>query len=266
MKPEELKVHNLYDKAYDWLLLHGPSILIGILIFFVGQWLIRICKRWISKAFHKHAINDSVKPFIESLIATVLQILLVLAVLQVIGVKMTIFAAGIASFGVAVGLALSGTLQNFAGGILILLLKPFKVGDNIIAQGQDGVVASIQIFYTLITTYDNKTVIIPNSKLSNEIIINISREGRRRLDIEMKFSYAFSPEQIQDVIKKTIQESKDVIQEHQPSVGISSLDPDGFKIIIQVWVGAFDYNSVKIVFQQKLLKDLKDAGIKLPGM
>jgi small conductance mechanosensitive channel len=266
MKSEELKVHNLYDKVYDWLIIHGPRILLAIVIFIVGQWLVKICRRWVSNAFHKHDINDSVKPFMESLIATALQVLLALAVLQVVGVKMTIFAAGIASFGVAVGLALSGTLQNFAGGVLILLLKPFKVGDNIVAQGQDGVVTSIQIFYTLITTYDNKTVIIPNSKLSNEIIINISREGRRRLDIEMKFSYAWSPEQIQDIVRKSISESKDVIQEHQPNVGISSLDPDGFKIIIQVWVGAFDYNNVKIIFQQKLLKDLKNAGIKFPGM
>jgi small conductance mechanosensitive channel len=257
---------DIYDKAYQWMLAHGPRIIFGILLFMVGQWLIKLCKRWFGRSLHKRDINASIKPFMESLIATALQVLLALAVLQIIGVKMTIFAAGIASMGVAIGLALSGTLQNFAGGVLILLLKPFKVGDNIIAQGQDGVVSSIQIFYTMVTTYDNKTVIIPNSKLSNEVIINLSREGKRRLDMEMKFSYAYSPEQIQDIIRKSIQDSKDVLLEHEPSVGISSLDADGFKLIIQVWVGAFDYNAVKITFQQKILKDLKDAGIKLPGM
>src|SRR6185312_5183593 len=102
--------------------------------------------------------------------------------------EMTLFATVVGAFGVAAGLALSGTLQNFASGILILLLKPFKVGDNIITQGLEGTVTSIEIFYTLVTTFDNRSVIVPNSKLSNEVIINISREGRRRLDINYKFA------------------------------------------------------------------------------
>jgi small conductance mechanosensitive channel len=261
-----MKVQDIYDRAYDWLLTEGPKVILGILLFIIGQWVIKLIKKWSSNAFHRREVHSSIRPFLESLIAAALQVLLMLAVLQVMGVRMTIFAAGIASFGVAVGLALSGTLQNFAGGVLILLLKPFKVGDNIIAQGQDGIVSSIEIFYTLITTFDNKTVIIPNSKLSNEVIINISREGRRRLDIEMKFNYTHSPEQIQAIVGNSIKRSKDVLQEYEPSVGISSLDPDGFKLIVQVWVDALDYNAVKITFQQKLLSDLKEAGIKLPGM
>jgi small conductance mechanosensitive channel len=261
-----MKVQDIYDRAYDWLLAEGPKVIFGILLFIIGQWIIKVIRKWLTNIFHTREVHSSIRSFLESLVAASLQILLVLAVLQVIGVRMTIFAAGIASFGVAIGLALSGTLQNFAGGVLILLLKPFKVGDNIIAQGQDGIVSSIEVFYTLITTFDNKTVIIPNSKLSNEVIINISKEGRRRLDVEMKFSYAYSPEQIQAIIQKSVKESRDVLKDFQPSVGISLLDPDGFKLIVQVWVAALNYNAVKITFQQKILHDLKEAGIKLPGM
>ena len=117
-----------------------------------------------------------------------LKILLALALLQVLGIQMTMFAALVGAFGVAAGLALSGTLENFTSGILILLLKPFRVGDNIIAQAQEGTVTSIQLFYTVVLTFDNRTVIVPNSKLSNEVIINLSREGLRRMDIELKLA------------------------------------------------------------------------------
>jgi small conductance mechanosensitive channel len=121
------------------------------------------------------------------------------------GIEMSIFAALIASVGVAAGLALSGTLQNFTSGILILVLKPYKVGDNIIAQAQEGTVSSIQLFYTVITTFDNKTVIVPNSKLSNELIVNLSREGTRRLDTEMKVAFPVPFEQIRSIVEQAIQ-------------------------------------------------------------
>ncbi len=262
-----MDIKDFSERAYSWASTTGPKIIIGIIVFIIGQWIIKLINKWVKNYFHRREVHSSLWPFFESLVVTILQIILALTVLQIIGVEMTIFAAAIASFSVAIGLALSGTLQNFASGILILLLKPFKVGDNIIAQGQDGIVSSIQLFYTLVTTFDNKTVILPNSKLSNEVIINMSREGNRRLDIEMKFSYAFVPEEIQEIIENTIAESSDIMTDpHKPVVGISSLDPDGFKLIVEVWVNALDYNTIKITFQQKLLKDLKEAGIKLPGM
>jgi small conductance mechanosensitive channel len=261
-----MELDDFYDRVYDWLLLNGPKFILGVFLFIIGQLVIKFLGKWIKNSFHKKDVHSSIRPFIESLVITSLQIILVLAVLQVIGVRMTIFAAGIASLGVAIGLALSGTLQNFAGGLLILLLKPFKVGDNILAQGQDGIVSSIQLFHTILTTFDNRTVIIPNGKLSNEVIINISREGNRRLDIEMKFNYGFVPEELQTIVQKVIDNASDIVKEHEPTIGISSLDADGFKLIIQVWVNALAYNAIKITFQQKVLKAIKDAGFKLPGM
>jgi small conductance mechanosensitive channel len=211
-------------------------------------------------------VAHTMRPFLQSLIVTVLQILLLFVVLQILSVKMTIFTAIVTSFGVAAGLALSGTLQNFTGGILIMLLKPFRVDDNIIAQGQDGVVNSIEIFYTIITTFDNRTVIIPNSKLANEVIVNISRQGSRRMEIEMKFAFAIDINQVGAIMKKSVQECSYVMNDPPPFIGVSVLDPDGYKVMIQAWVNALEHNQLKLSFQQKLMEDLKKGGIKLPGL
>lgn len=164
----------LYNMAVNWLMVNGPRILIAILVFFIGQWIIRLFRKWLHKVLFRKDVHGSVRPFLESMIIAVIQILFFIFVMQIIGVELTVFAAGIASIGVAIGLALSGTLQNFACGLLILFLKPFKVGDRIIAQGQEGDVESIQIFYTIVRNKDNRTVIIPNSKLSNEVIVKFN--------------------------------------------------------------------------------------------
>lgn len=171
----------LYNIIINWLMLNGPRIIIALLVFFVGQWIIRLFRKWIHKLLFRKNVESSVKPFIESLIIVVIQVVFFIFVMQIIGVELTVFAAGIASVGVAIGLALSGTLQNFACGLLILFLKPFKVGDRIIAQGQEGDVESIQIFYTVIRNKDNRIVIVPNSKLSNEVIVKFTDEEQANI-------------------------------------------------------------------------------------
>jgi len=174
--------HKFTDRAYDWIISYGPIILIAIVVFFLGQWIIRLLNRELKKVLSGKRVDVTLRPFLLNLFATLLQVVLILGLMQVLGIRMTIFAAVIGAFGVAAGLALSGTFQNFASGILIIMLKPFKVGDNINAQGQEGTVTSIRLFYTVVLTYNNTTVIVPNSKLSNEIIFNLSYEGKRRMD------------------------------------------------------------------------------------
>lgn len=256
----------LYDKLYSWLLTVGPRLLLAIFIGFVGVWLIRLLKKYLKRAFVRKRLNASIRPFLVSLFVTILQIILVLAVLQTLGVRMTIFTALVGAIGVAAGLALSGTLQNFTSGILILFLKPFRIGDNIVAQGQDGIVSSIQLFYTVLITHDNKTVIIPNSKLSNEVIINISRQGKRRLDMEVKFNYGFDFTSIESVVQKTLKDLPEASDNPAPRIGVSVLDPDGFKIMINTWVEAKNFETSKLLIQQRVIEDLKAAGMKLPGM
>lgn len=159
------KVEHFYNKFYDWVLLKGPVVLLGIAVLVIGLWLIRMFARWMRNRMQRKKINSSLKPFFLSVTVVVLQILLIFLVMQIMGIQLTIFAALVGAIGVAAGLALSGTMQNFASGVLILLLKPFRVSDNILAQEQEGTVSSIQLFFTVVTTFDNRTVIIPNSKL-----------------------------------------------------------------------------------------------------
>ena len=261
MKPEIL-----YDKLYSWILAVGPRIVGALVLLALGVWAIRLSKKVLKRRMHRRKIDSSFQPFLISLIITVLQVLLLLGVMQVLGIRLTVFTALVGAFGVAAGLALSGTLQNFTSGVLILLLKPFKVGDNIVAQGQDGIVSSIQLFYTVVITRDNRTVIIPNSKLSNEVIINISKMGKRRMDVEMKFNYGYDFESIRSIIDRTLHVSPLVENDPPPKIGVSVLEPDGYKVVINGWVDAFEFEERKYKVQQKMIEELKAAGIKLPGM
>jgi small conductance mechanosensitive channel len=255
-----------YEFGLRWIETHGPSVLMAIPVFFLGQWLIGIFRKGLVRAMERKEVSVSLRPFLQSLVLTALQILLIVLVLQILSVHLTIFTAIVTSFGVAAGLALSGTLQNFTGGVLILLLKPFKVGDNIIAQGQDGIVTSIEIFFTSITTADNRTVIFPNSKLSNEMIINISRQGFRRLDIELKFSFGTNMEDVKRVLLKTAHEFPQILKSPAAHAGVSKLDPDGFRMTLQAWITNAQFHEIKFSLHQKVVENMKAAAIKLPGM
>jgi small conductance mechanosensitive channel len=254
------------DKFYNWILEKGPSILLGLLVLFVGFWLIRVFSRWMEARLLSKKVNSSLKPFFLSVSVAVLRILLVFLVMQILGIQLTIFAALIGAVGVAAGLALSGTMQNFASGVLILMLKPFKVTDNIIAQGQEGTVTSIQLFFTIVTTFDNREVVIPNSKLSNEVIINISAIGSRRLDIELKFDYGVDLKKIREVIEATIADSKEILKTPEKRIGVSLLEESGYKVLVNVWLNSHGFNDAKLLFQENLLENLKTSGISLPGM
>ena len=255
-----------YDKAIDWVIRVGPRVVIATIALIVGLWLIRILKRWTRTNLQKRAVNSTLAPFLQSLIITVLYILLFLLLMQILGIQMTLFAAILGGITVAAGLALSGTMQNFASGILILLLKPFRIGDNIITQGQEGTVSSIQVFYTVITTFDNKIVIVPNSKLSNEVIINTSREGKRRMDVELKLNYGIEIEKVRKIIENIIHADEDILDKPVPRVGVSALDPDGYKIIVNAWVKPHGFQDERLMLQEKIIQGIKAAGIKLPGM
>ncbi|MFD0794560.1 mechanosensitive ion channel family protein [Mucilaginibacter litoreus] len=213
----------------------------------------------------KRNIHSALQPFFLSLSITALYVLLILSVLNFVGFQLTFISTVIGAVGVAAGLALSGTLQNFAGGVLILLLKPFEIEDSIRAQGQDGKVTSIQIFYTVLITVDNKTVIIPNGKLFNEVIVNVTREGKRRLDFELKLGYVVDIDQVKQVINNAILAIPEVLNEPVTRVGVTSLELDGMRFTVNVWVQPANYLTAKIALQEKIIKDLATAGVKLPG-
>lgn len=213
----------------------------------------------------KKKVHSSLQPFFLSLAITAIYILLIVLVMNIIGFPLTVFGTILGGFTVAIGLALSGTFQNFAGGVLILLLKPFDLNDNIIAQGQDGRVVSIQIFYTVLITADNKTIIIPNGKLFNEVIVNVTREGKRRLDFEVKLGYSVDVDQVKQVMTEAIKSTANVLTDPAIRVGIIAFEVDSIRFTVNVWVNPADFLNVKIALQEKIIKDLKAAGVKLLG-
>jgi small conductance mechanosensitive channel len=253
-------------KAIDWIINYGPRIIIALIILILGFWVIRIFTRFLKKKLAGHNFNPSLRYFLLNLIALTLQILLIVLVLQIIGIQLTFFAAIVAGFSVAAGLALSGTLQNFVGGILILVLKPYRVGENINTQGQEGTVTSIQLFFTTVLTFDNKTIIIPNGQLSNNVVINLSREGKRRLDIEIRFGYGTDIAQAKKILKDSLDNADHILPEPIARIGVSKLEADKFTLTINVWVNAHGYYDMMLALNEKLITDLKNAGIKLPGM
>ncbi|KAA0993008.1 mechanosensitive ion channel family protein [Dyadobacter aurulentus] len=261
-----MKLQQFYNQAYAWLLRTGPSFLLGIGVLIIGLWLIKILSRWLTNHLYRRKIDPSLTPFLLSLSVTTLRVLLVISVMQIIGIQMTVFAAIIGAIGVAAGLALSGTLQNFTSGVLILILKPFQVGDNILAQGQEGTVKAIKIFYTIVQTFDNRTVVIPNSKLSNEVIINISRSGTRRLDVEMKFNNVIDYQTVKTTIEHVLNDAQNALKIPERRIGISSIEADGYKVMVNVWLDAHGFVDTKMEIQEKLMEGLRASGLKLPGL
>jgi small conductance mechanosensitive channel len=259
-----MKVEEFYQQFHHWLITRGPNYVGGIIIFFIGLWAIRLLRTRLRNRMVKRGIHSSLQPFFLSLTITALYVLLVIWVMNVIGWEMTIFTTIIGAFSVAAGLALSGTFQNFAGGVLILLLKPFELNDSIVAQGQDGMVTSIQMFYTVLLTADNKTVIIPNGKLFNEVIVNITREGTRRLDFEVKVGYANDVERVRGIIENSINTSPNLLKTPASRVGINSLEIDSIRYIVNVWVQPANFLTAKLALQEKIIKDLTAAGVTFP--
>jgi small conductance mechanosensitive channel len=256
-----VKLEQLYDRMLNWLIAYGPRILIALIVLLLGFWIIRVINKLLVKRMDKSRLNPSLKYFFLNFVVIAAQILLVVLGLQIAGIQMTFFTAIIAGLTVAVGLALSGTLQNFTSGILILLLKPYRVGDNIVTQGQAGTVTSIQLFSTIVLTFDNTTVIAPNSKLSNEIIINLTRSGKRRLDIELKFPYTTDIEKLKLLITDTISSFDQALKDQPARVGVSKLEKDGFTVWINAWLPSHHFEDNRLSINERLLKSLHKEGL-----
>jgi len=259
-----MKLERIYDRAINWLNVNGPDAIFGLILFFIGLWVIKFLRNRLRSRLMRRHTHSSLQPFVLSLTITALYVVLTLTVLEIVGVHVTIFTTIIGAFSVAAGLALSGTFQNFAGGVLILLLKPFDIDNYIIAQGQEGKVVSIQIFYTVLLTIDNKTIIIPNGKLFNEVIVNTSREDKRRLDFEVKLGYAADIDKAKKIILHAVTINPDVMTDPAPRVGLIGLDNDSMRFTINVWLEPSNYLNVKIALMEKVVKDLGAAGIAFP--
>lgn len=254
-----------FDKGVELILSYGPKLVGAILVWFIGGMVIKVLVNSFERILNKRDIDDSLKPFLKGIIKSLLRVMLVISVLGMLGIEMTSFVAILGAAGLAVGMALSGTLQNFAGGVMILIFKPFKNGDLIEAQGHTGVVKEIQIFNTILKTPDNKTIIIPNGGLSTSSMINYSTEDQRRVDWSFGIGYGDKTEQAKDLLHKLMDEDSRILKTPaEPFVAVSELADSSVNFAVRAWVKAEDYWSVFFDMNEKVYNTFNKEGINIP--
>lgn len=254
----------LLEKAPEWLSDFGMRIFVCILIYIIGGWIVKKINKLFAHVLEKREVEASLSSFLKSLVKVVLNFILILAIIAKLGIEITAFVALFASAGVAIGMALSGTLQNFAGGVMILLFKPFKVGDFIEAQGQMGVVKEIQIFNTLITTVDNKIIIIPNGGLSTGTMINYSKEPLRRVDFSFGVAYGTDYDVAKGVIEEVIASNDLILKDPEYFIALGNLGESSVDITVRVWTKGENYWSVFFKMNEDIYKAFNAKNISIP--
>ena len=258
------KVQNLIQQLTNWGISTGKQIISAIIIFLIGRLLISIVNKLVAKLLARRHVDAGVQTFIKSFVNIMLTILLIVAIISKLGVDTTSFAALLASAGVAIGMALSGNLQNFAGGLIILLLRPFKVGDFIECQGVSGTVKEIQIFHTILTSPDNKVIYVPNGSLSSGTVINYSREATRRVDWTFTVEYGEDYEKVENVINKLIAADERILNTPAPFVNLIALADSSVNVVVRVWVKSENYWDVFFQMNKSVYATFNKEGINFP--
>ena len=235
-----------------------------LLIWYIGRWLSKRLIKVIKVVMERRDVNLSIRSFVSSLLDVVTMAIIIIMIISVLGIDTSSFIALFASAGVAVGMALSGTLQNFAGGVIILLFRPFKVGDFIEAQGVAGTVREIQMFNTLVATGDNKIILLPNGPVSTGIINNYSRETVRRVDMTYSISYGDDFEKAREVLMRLISEDARILGNPAPAIALSSLAASSIDISVKVWCKQEDYWSVMFDMNKKVYETFPKEGLNFP--
>ncbi|MFC1778794.1 mechanosensitive ion channel family protein [Thermodesulfobacteriota bacterium] len=252
------------DTLINLFVVWGPKLVGAILALLIGLWLANMIASGLSRRMEKSKVDPSLRPFLKSLVSTLLKILVVVSVLGMVGIQMTSFIAILGAAGLAVGMALSGTLQNFAGGVMILIFKPFKVGDVIEAQGYTGAVNAIQIFNTILKTPDNKTVIIPNGGLSTSSMVNYSTEPTRRVDWTFGIAYGDDIDKAKQVLNELLTSNDKVLQDPAPFIELGELADSSVNFTVRAWVNAADYWAVHFYMLEKVYRRFGEAGLNIP--
>jgi small conductance mechanosensitive channel len=242
----------------------GGQLLLAILTLLIGLWVIGKIIKAMKKVFETRNVDASLRSFLISLFSIVLKIMLVISVVTMLGVEMTSFIAILAAAGLAIGMALSGTLQNFAGGVMILILKPFKVGDYITSEGHSGTVKEIQIFHTILNTPDKKTIILPNGPVSNGSTINYSTEPVRRVDFTFGIGYNDDIDKAKSVIREVIGTDERIFKDPEPFIGVINLGDSSVDLVTRVWANAGDYWGIFFDMQETVKKEFDRQGVSIP--
>ncbi len=253
-----------FDKAIELVMEYGPKLILAILVLIIGMWIIKGVKKLFTKAMQKGQVEISLQKFLISMITVALKVLLLISVASMVGIATTSFIAILGAATFAIGLALQGSMSNFAGGILILLLKPFKVGDTIEAQGFIGKVHEIQIFNTIMKTFDNKMIYIPNGTLSNGNITNYSREPIRRVDMTFGIGYGDDIKKTKEVLERLVKEDARILKDPAPLIAVSNLGDSSVDFAVKVWCDTAEYWNIYFDMQENVKLTFDQENISIP--
>lgn len=252
------------DTVIEYAIRFGKNILIALIVYFIASRLIKWVLKLTTKALNKGKIEPIVVKFIYSIIKVGLYVLLFIAIVSILGIPTTTFVTLFGTVTLSVGLALQGSLANFAGGVLILIFKPFKVGDYIVACGDEGTVVGIDVFYTKLATVDNKMIVIPNGTLANSSVKNVSAMDIRRVDVQVGISYESDITAAKKVLMGIIDKNDNILRDKPVNVFVASLDASQVTLETRVWVSADKYWDTKWAFTEQYKLALDEAGIEIP--
>ncbi len=259
-----ISLHDALKTLIDMSLKFGFKLLICIIIYVIGKKIIKYLNSLFLKILKRREAEPSIESFLKSLVNITLNIILLLIIINILGINSTSFVAILASAGVAIGMALSGTLQNFAGGVMILLFKPYKVGDYIEAQNQGGIVKEIQIFNTVLTTPDNRTIFVPNGGLSTGIIMNYSNQVNRRIEWVIGIGYGEDVEKARFIVQELLKKDSRIHQEPAPLIAVTKLNNSSVDLVIRCWSIKEDYWDVYFSMNEQIYNAFNAANINIP--
>lgn len=254
----------LTTTAIEMAMGYGPRVVLAMVTLVIGLWMINRFVRVISRTMEARRLEPSLAGFLRNLASIGLKILLLISVASMVGIATTSFIAVLGAAGLAVGLALQGSLANFAGGVLVLLFRPFRVGEMIEAQGFFGTVHEIQIFHTVVKTFDNRTIIVPNGALSNDLIINLSREQNRRAEWTFGVSYEDDMEKVRNIILEQLHADERVLTEPAPTVVLASFGDSSVNFMARAWVNADELWPLTWDINARVKKAFDEADITIP--
>lgn len=252
------------DNILTIIIEHGLNIVMAIVVLLIGLSVIKYIIKSFTKTLAKRNVDESLRPFLSSIVGSLLKVMLIISVAGMVGIQMTSFVAILGAAGLAIGLALQGSLSNFAGGVLILILKPFKVGDFIEANGYSGVVREIQVFYTYITTGQNQEIIIPNGSLSNNAVKNFSFHGTRRIDMTFGIGYSDSIDEAKKILTELISTDERVLKDPAFSIFIEALADSSVNFHVRAWSKNENYWDIVNGLNEKVKKAFDSAKIGIP--
>lgn len=253
-----------FKKIIDLVIGYLPKLALALITLVIGLWLIKMFTRFLTRIMTARKVDESLIPFLTTIARILFTVLLMISVMELIGIEMTSFIALLGAIGLSIGMALSGSLQHFAGGVLLLIYKPFKKGDFIEAQSQKGTVREVGIFNTVIMTVDNKTVYIPNGPLSTGTITNYTTEPTRRVDFVFSIGYKDDIDKAKSVVMNLIKAEQRILKTPQPVIGVTELAASSVNIAVRVWTNTADYWDVDFSIKEAVKKAFDKEGIIIP--